>query len=209
MNEAKHKYFQEAYHAHYNMSFDPDKAAQRECDFYDAVCKEFSDAGKEWAIEKFTRLFVKNLSAQARCASPMITGPANFPVDRMEKYRRWANNAQTEMSDFIEKVKRPKPDPHMYERDYGIKQGEFEHGGVKIVYNTEQNRLQLLFPGKPEAEMIQKLKKRGFKWSPRNVAWQRQLTPNAIRAMTEVFPSMDYKYAIAQACGNAESHATQ
>lgn len=201
--EPKHKFYQLAYSAYYNMSFDPDKAAKRECDFYDAICLEFSDAGKEWAIEKFTRLFAKSLSAQARCASPIITGPANFPVARMEKYRRWADNAHTEMNDFIEKVRTPKPVPRT-EHDYGIQYAAFEHGSVKVVYNTEQNRLQLLFPGKPEAEMIRKLKQHGFKWSPRNKAWQRQLTPNALRAMTYVFPDMEYKYAIAQACGNAE-----
>lgn len=208
MSEVKHKFYQLAYHAYYNTSFSPDKAAQRECDFYDAICKEFSDAGKEWAVEKFTQLFIKNLSAQARCASPLITGPANFPSDRMEKHRRWANNAGTAMWEFIEKVRTPEPLPRT-EHDYGIQYAAFERGSVKVVYNTEQNRLQLLFQGKPEAEMIQKLKKNGFKWSPRNSAWQRQLTPNALRAMINIVPDMDYKTAIAIACGNVEKKATQ
>jgi hypothetical protein len=207
MSKAKHQFYQAAYHAHYNTSFDPDKAAQRECDFYDAICKEFSDAGKEWAVEKFTQLFTKNLSAQARCASTLITGPANFPVERMEKHRRWARNAGEAMWEFIEKVRTPKPEPRT-ERDYGIQHAAFEHGGVNIVYNTEQNRLQFLFQGKPEAEMIEKLKKNGFKWSPRNKTWQRQLTPNALRAMTYIFPDIDYATAIAIACGNAETKTT-
>jgi len=54
-------------------------------------------------------------------------------------------------------------------------------GGVRVVENTEDDRIQLFFPGKPEAEMISKLKGRGFRWSPRNGCWQRQLTDNARR----------------------------
>ena len=40
-------------------------------------------------------------------------------------------------------------------------------------------RLQLIFEGKPELEMRTLLKSKGFKWSPLNNCWQRQLTNNA------------------------------
>lgn len=59
---------------------------------------------------------------------------------------------------------------------------EYMIGEIKVLQNTEQNRPQIIFPGKPEPEMIKQLKASGFKWSPRNVAWQRQLTPNALTA---------------------------
>jgi len=51
--------------------------------------------------------------------------------------------------------------------------------GVKIVENAEDDRLQLFFPGKPEPAKIELLKRHGFKWSPKNGCWQRQLTDNA------------------------------
>ena len=61
--------------------------------------------------------------------------------------------------------------------------------GVTIYENDEVNRLQLLFspdhfndggvPGKPSAEIRSKLKSRGFRWSRRFEAWQRQLNDNA------------------------------
>lgn len=56
---------------------------------------------------------------------------------------------------------------------------EREIKGVRIVENTEENRLQLFFDGKPAAEVITLLKQHAFKWSPRFKAWQRVLTPNA------------------------------
>ena len=57
-----------------------------------------------------------------------------------------------------------------------------EHDGFQIVRNAEQNRLQIIFDGKPDEEIRDALKSNGFRWSPRNSAWQRQLTPNAERA---------------------------
>lgn len=49
----------------------------------------------------------------------------------------------------------------------------------KVVENTEMMRLQLFFDEKPEAEIREAIKHHGFKWSPKNGCWQRQLTDNA------------------------------
>ena len=62
----------------------------------------------------------------------------------------------------------------------------WEFDGGKVVTNAEENRLQILFDGKPAAEIRAKLKSRGFRWAPSQGAWQRQLTNNAIYAAKEV-----------------------
>lgn len=54
----------------------------------------------------------------------------------------------------------------------------------QIVENTEIMRLQLIFPEKPDEETRSILKSNGFRWSPKNQAWQRQLT-NAARYAAE------------------------
>lgn len=56
---------------------------------------------------------------------------------------------------------------------------EIEASGVRVVDNVEENRLQLIFPGKPSEEVRAVLKRHAFKWSPRNGAWQRQRSGNA------------------------------
>ena len=58
--------------------------------------------------------------------------------------------------------------------------------GGEVVVNTGENRLQILFEGKPDAIMRTALKKRGFRWAPSRGAWQRQLTNNAMYAAKEV-----------------------
>ena len=52
---------------------------------------------------------------------------------------------------------------------------ETEAAGVRVVENAEAARLQLIFPGKPDPETIGRLKANGFRWSPREGAWQRHL----------------------------------
>lgn len=57
-----------------------------------------------------------------------------------------------------------------------------------IVENTDIMRLQLIFEDKPDETTRNVLKHWGFKWSPSNMAWQRQLTDNAkfaLRMVTE------------------------
>lgn len=58
--------------------------------------------------------------------------------------------------------------------------------GGQIVRNIDLNRLQILFDAIPDADTRTALKQNGFRWSPKNQAWQRQLTDNAERAARQV-----------------------
>lgn len=57
---------------------------------------------------------------------------------------------------------------------------EFLFNGGKVVMNYEADRIQIMHDVKPTQEVITLMKKNGFKWSPFNKAWQRQITANAI-----------------------------
>jgi hypothetical protein len=50
---------------------------------------------------------------------------------------------------------------------------ETEEKGIRFVDNTDANRFQIFFPGKPKEEIRTLLKHRGFRWSPTAGAWQR------------------------------------
>lgn len=110
MENTKHKHYQTAYQAYCGTSFSPEKRAEMECGYYDAIIEEFTGLIKCPEVlastsAKFERLFLASLSAKGRCLSPMITGPANFPTRRNEK----ANNAERKRSDelfaFVERVR--------------------------------------------------------------------------------------------------------
>lgn len=64
------------------------------------------------------------------------------------------------------------------------KEMPFEGGTIEIS-NTDE-RIRIHFDAIPDADMRDKLKKSAFKWSPKNQAWQRQLTPNAKYAVERI-----------------------
>lgn len=63
---------------------------------------------------------------------------------------------------------------------------EIKKDGYTIVKNFAADRLQIIFDGKPDRETISNLKSNGFRWSPSNMAWQRQLTINSYYSASRV-----------------------
>ena len=62
----------------------------------------------------------------------------------------------------------------------------WEFAGGRVEANTEANRLQIFFDEKPDEATRAELKSNGFRWSPKEEAWQRQLTDNAYYAANYV-----------------------
>lgn len=58
--------------------------------------------------------------------------------------------------------------------------------GLTVTLCWTDNRVRLAFADKPAEEMIRRLRKEAFKWSPTNSAWQRQLTTAGIQAAKRV-----------------------
>ena len=63
---------------------------------------------------------------------------------------------------------------------------EQEYKTFRVVENTETMRLQIIFDGKPDAEIRTLLKSNGFKWAPSQGTWQRQITANGKWALKRV-----------------------
>jgi hypothetical protein len=63
---------------------------------------------------------------------------------------------------------------------------QYTINGVDVCECVADNRIRLTFDSKPEPDMIAKLKRNGFKWSPKAGAWQRQLTRAAVSATEQI-----------------------
>ena len=59
---------------------------------------------------------------------------------------------------------------------------DIEFTGGKAVHNKEINRIQLIFESIPDEDIRDAIKGRGFHWSRKNRAWQREFNENTIRA---------------------------
>ena len=161
------------------------------------LCRVSSDPEKSLYIanlysKKLARWYDDYNRNGASCPSILICGGSNFPTRKKEKqnarYETLMNQYNT-IQHMKDKIKRP----HGYEiRRQTITAEEFENVlYFETIINETENRLQLVFDGKPEPEQITALKHNGFRWSPRFKAWQRQLTENAICAVWQVVKDFD------------------
>lgn len=69
---------------------------------------------------------------------------------------------------------------------------EFKFGDIIITENVEADRLQITFPGKPDAATVKTLKSHGFRWAPSVGAWQRNLNNGARYACQRVLGLGEY-----------------
>lgn len=193
-----------AIRAHAGTSHSPERRGESEVAEYVAHITNFNAklaavadtdermAEAEAQSERYRENYIKRLSAvwssRSRMMSTMIAGPARFPVQRQEKIWRAYENKAKELYDWQDRalaasikaikavgyIAPPKPE--------GAKTGkeEFAIGDVLIVANRDIERLQLIFDGKPAPEIIAELKGAAWNWSPKNGAWQRKITNNAI-----------------------------
>lgn len=67
---------------------------------------------------------------------------------------------------------------------------ESDYRTFKAVENTEAMRYQIIFDGKPDADIRDILKGNGFKWAPSQGAWQRQITANGKYAFKKVIEEL-------------------
>lgn len=103
-----HKHYDTARRAYSWISFNPEKRAASECQFFDEITAEFEALGAEfsWSVAKFEKFFLLSLAAKSRCASSAITGGSGFNVARAEKASKREHAVSGEMLAFIDKVRK-------------------------------------------------------------------------------------------------------
>lgn len=85
-------------------------------------------------------------------------------------------------------------------------QGDTEEtvGACRIVQAFGGNRVRVYFPGKPSEAIRSDLKSHGFRWSPREGAWQRHLSSGAIEHAQRICRLL----AVSAASSGAEGSAS-
>lgn len=123
------------------------------------------------------------LAMHGKLASPMVTGAAKFPAEKMRKlnaaydkklkaFKEWNKRAVNRLFKRVDQLNKMETLPPNEEL--------FEFSGGRVINNYEAERVQIFFDDIPSAELRAKLKKAGWRWSPKNKAWQRKNTENAI-----------------------------
>ena len=117
-----------------------------------------------------------------------MSGDFHYEDKPFMSYELTNNNATIKNTRFrLEKLKKEKKAGNQ----------EQENRFFTLVENKEIMRLQLFFEGKPEPEARGILKSNGFKWSPKNECWQRQLTDNARYSVKRVIQELEKMETVA------------
>lgn len=66
----------------------------------------------------------------------------------------------------------------------------FKSDAFEIINNHSEERIQILFPGKPSEQIRTLLKSYAFKWAPSQSAWQRQNTLNGLYSTKNMLPKL-------------------
>ncbi len=170
---------------------------------------------EEEKLEKAWQTLKRNIKSSADTIHGIDTGQcrgynrALFVSSILNKVSTFANHGEVEIvrravdfiSEYNARLRKPVITPRnkffqlpelaerMRERLKAVQSREnkevpFEGG--TLVWNYGEDRLQILFDRIPEDNRRKELKSSGFRWSPRNKAWQRQLTSNALSAAKRV-----------------------
>ncbi len=84
------QYLKQAQNAYNGISFDPEKRGTSLINEFNSILENDllnykDEATKDQYKERFIKLFLNYVNAKARTLSPMITGPARFPVEKNRK----------------------------------------------------------------------------------------------------------------------------
>lgn len=132
--------------------------------------KKLTDAEK---IAALVELGLSQTQAH-KLFEPDFAGRLGFP-----SYRLTNNNAN---------IRRMKARIEDLERKAKDTTTEVEVGEVQVIDNVEENRVQIIFPDKPSAEIRSKLKANGFHWAPKweGRPWQRYRSDYALQLAKEI-----------------------
>lgn len=143
-----------------------------------AAIRKHAKAGPQAQVAAIVALGFSAELAARLLEPPYPGGPVGIPAYSLSN--RTANMARIkDRIAHLERVAKQR-------EGAGGEKIEREIGGVRIVENLEENRLQLIFPGKPSGEVRAKLKGHGFRWAPSEGAWQRHLSNGAKWAAEQI-----------------------
>ena len=114
----------------------------------------------------------------------------------MDTSRGWwgAGFAPFELSNNNARIKDTEAKIVRHERMASREDEEHHYAWGDVLFVYSEERYRFVFDGKPEQEVISLMKSEGFKWSPKNMAWQRQMTPNATRAVDRILEKLIARY---------------
>jgi predicted ABC-type ATPase len=136
------------------------KAAEEARDLYKRAKRAHKKGG--WAaVEKLEGVTARNLAVWKQTERLQEAFPSYKTTNMSANIRRMKQRVESLRREAAREEAQPMRGP-----------------GFDVVEDREDNRIRLMFDGKPDKATRTKLKRAGFRWSPSAGAWQRQANAN-------------------------------
>lgn len=147
------------------------------------------------AVNKIVR--DKKLTEDEQCEELEALGLPSHAIDAIMKgpnYSFEKKGFQTyQLSNNLAKIKATEQAIKRHTEMATAEDTEFTFDGGKVAVCNSDERVRIYFDDIPDKETRDMLKKNAFKWSPKNKAWQRQLTPSCMRVTKEIVEKLNNK----------------
>jgi len=133
----------------------------------------------------FKQNFVGRFSTAVRDASPEVVQNALDTLDKLqtEHLKKPVFTKRHKIWKFAEharnRVEAQKNAPTGTETVHEV-------AGHSVERDHDDDRVRIFFDGKPDADVRRSLKSSGWRWSPRNSAWQRKNTANSVASAKSI-----------------------
>lgn len=104
-------------------------------------------------------------------------------LEREREYLKSVEHEQYQLQNLGARIREIKKRIARLKRLETIEFEDKEFYGGKIIHNKEINRIQILFDSIPSVEIREQLKHRGFHWSRKEVAWQREFNEQTLKSV--------------------------
>ena len=151
---------------------------------------------KDEIISKYRNGYNEPISSDDPLAKEKLEAKLEYLKEKHNSYKDFNKKARQSGTDQLppyvlansnQNIKSIEDRLKTLERMNKIESGGYYFDNGEIKFDKEDMRVKIYFDEKPDEKTRSDLKSHGYKWSPRNMAWQRKLTPDAIYMTKHLF----------------------
>ncbi len=151
---------------------------------------------KDEIISKYRNGYSEPISSDDPLVKEKLQAKLEFLEERHQKYKDYNKkaraNGEQQLAPYVlqnsnQNIKSVKDRLASLNKMDSIKEVGYYFNEGEVRFDKEDNRVKIFFDTKPSEDVRSELKSHAFKWSPKNMCWQRKLTHDAIYMTKSLF----------------------
>ena len=151
---------------------------------------------EEEMINKYRHGYNEPISSDDPKAKDKLEAKLEYLQEKHQSYLDFNKKARKENTNQLpsyvlansnQNMKSIKDRLKLLEKISSISETGYYFNSGEVRFDKQDNRIRIFFDEIPKDDVRTRLKGNGFKWSPKNQAWQRQLTPQGINRTKQLF----------------------